>query len=242
LTDAQRQLMRDYVSGGGRLIAMRPDPALADLFGLGTYLGAKPEALLEYYGVDTSTDIGRGIEGASMQYHGVADRYTGASGTVVASLYTNATTASAEPAIVQNQVGAGGAVAFTFDLSRSVALLRQGPVLIYSTAAAESVKLVQEQLGAERAGAMLERTLAAIAKGLVQLGVRQLVVAGGETSGACVQALNVTQMTIGPQIDPGVPWCHAFTDSIPAVGLHLALKSGNFGDDDFFIKAFSLLA
>jgi uncharacterized protein YgbK (DUF1537 family) len=144
-------------------------------------------------------------------------------------------------AVDARQVAAGIDVP-TQALEWAAALLRQGPVLIYSTAAAESVKLVQEQLGAERAGAMLERTLAAIAKGLVQLGVRQLVVAGGETSGACVQALNVTQMTIGPQIDPGVPWCHAFTDSIPAVGLHLALKSGNFGDDDFFIKAFSLLA
>jgi uncharacterized protein YgbK (DUF1537 family) len=91
---------------------------------------------------------------------------------------------------------------------------------------------------------MLENALAAVARGLVELGVRQLVVAGGETSGACVQALNITQMKIGPQIDPGIPWCyaHTHTDATPEVGLHLALKSGNFGADDFFTKAFSMLA
>jgi uncharacterized protein YgbK (DUF1537 family) len=68
--------------------------------------------------------------------------------------------------------------------------------------------------------------------------VRQLLVAGGETSGACVQALGVTQMQIGPQIDPGVPWCYA-TGS--GSGLHIALKSGNFGTPDFFSKAFGML-
>ena len=73
-------------------------------------------------------------------------------------------------------------------------------------------------------------------RGLVALGVRQLVVAGGETSGAVVQALNITQMKIGPQIDPGVPWCHAQTEAAPGEGLHLALKSGNFGTDDFFTQ------
>ncbi|MDP2257123.1 MAG: four-carbon acid sugar kinase family protein [Polaromonas sp.] len=121
-------------------------------------------------------------------------------------------------------------------------LLGQGPVLIYSTADSTAVKSVQGQLGVEEAGALVERTLAAIARGLVTLGVRQLVVAGGETSGACVQALNITQMKIGPQIDPGVPWCHAQTDAAPDGGLHLTLKSGNFGADDFFSKAFSMLA
>ncbi|NMM15182.1 MAG: four-carbon acid sugar kinase family protein [Rhodoferax sp.] len=120
-------------------------------------------------------------------------------------------------------------------------LLGQGPVLIYSSADSNAVKAVQAQLGVEEAGALLERTLAAIARGLVDVGVRQLVLAGGETSGACVQALNITQMKIGPQIDPGVPWCHAQTDAAPQGGLHLTLKSGNFGTDDFFIKAFARL-
>ena len=79
-------------------------------------------------------------------------------------------------------------------------------------------------------------------RAFVACGVRQLVVAGGETAGACVQALGVSQMKIGPQIDPGVPWCHAATDTEPPVSLHLALKSGNFGGDDFFAKAFAMLA
>ena len=120
--------------------------------------------------------------------------------------------------------------------------LNRGPVLVYSTADPARVKRVQDRLGVDAAGALVEKTLASVARGLVERGVRQLVVAGGETSGACVQALNVTQMQIGPQIDPGVPWCYAHTDTQPSVGLHVALKSGNFGADDFFAKAFAMLA
>ncbi len=120
-------------------------------------------------------------------------------------------------------------------------LLADGPVLVYSTAETGAVKSVQGRLGVEEAGAMVERTIAAIACGLVALGVRQLVVAGGETSGACVQALGVTQMQIGPQIDPGVPWCHALAEAAGGAGVHLTLKSGNFGADDFFTKAFAVL-
>ncbi len=77
-------------------------------------------------------------------------------------------------------------------------------------------------------------------RGWSKAGVGQLIVAGGETSGACVQALGITQLRIGPQIDPGVPWCHAATPA-RAAGLHLALKSGNFGGTDFFSRAFELL-
>lgn len=127
-------------------------------------------------------------------------------------------------------------------LAWAAPLLSRGPVLIYSTADSNAVKMVQRRLGVNQAGAMLENALGAVAHGLVELGVRQLVVAGGETSGACVQALNITQMKIGPQIDPGVPWCYAHTHAAPEVDLHLALKSGNFGADDFFTKAFSMLA
>ena len=116
--------------------------------------------------------------------------------------------------------------------------LASGPVLVYSTATPESVQAVQSQLGVEVAGLQVEQALAAIARGLVQQGVHQLVIAGGETSGACVQALSIEQLQIGPQIDPGVPWCHAHT---PMGGVHITLKSGNFGTDDFFTKAFSFL-
>lgn len=117
--------------------------------------------------------------------------------------------------------------------------LASGPVLVYSTATPESVQAVQSQLGVEAAGHQVERALAAIARGLVELGVQQMVVAGGETSGACVQALAIEQLQIGPQIDPGVPWCHAHT---PMGGVHITLKSGNFGTDDFFSKAFTFLS
>ena len=115
-----------------------------------------------------------------------------------------------------------------------------GPVLVYSTAEPSAVRAIQGQLGVEEAGAMVEQTIAGIARGLVQLGVRQLVVAGGETSGACVQALAIAQMRIGAQIDPGVPWCFAISDVAPE-GLHLTLKSGTFGTPDFFTKAFTVL-
>ncbi|AGU52387.1 hypothetical protein VAPA_1c53350 [Variovorax paradoxus B4] len=126
-------------------------------------------------------------------------------------------------------------------LAWAAPLIGKQPVLVYSTAEAGAVKSVQGKLGVGEAGAMVERTIAAIARGLVERGVRQLVVAGGETSGACVQALGIAQMQIGPQIDPGVPWCHARTD-VEGLPVHIALKSGNFGGDDFFTKAFTVLA
>jgi 3-dehydrotetronate 4-kinase len=67
--------------------------------------------------------------------------------------------------------------------------------------------------------------------------VRKFVVAGGETSGAVVNALGVEALRIGPQIDPGVPW----TASIGERPIALALKSGNFGTVDFFSKALAML-
>ena len=113
-------------------------------------------------------------------------------------------------------------------------------LLVSSTAAADAVAAVQSRLGVERAGALVERALTAIARGLVEQGIGQLVVAGGETSGACVEALRIASLRIGPQIDPGVPWCHAESPASGS-GLHLALKSGNFGGDDFFTRAFAVL-
>jgi uncharacterized protein YgbK (DUF1537 family) len=146
-----------------------------------------------------------------------------------------------DPLQIAAQVAAGADVVAEA-LAWAAPLLATGPVLIYSSADPAAVKAVQGQLGVDAAGALVERTLAAVARGLVELGVRQLVVAGGETSGACVQALGISQMKIGPQIDPGVPWCHAQTEAAPNGGLHLTLKSGNFGTDDFFSKAFTCLA
>jgi uncharacterized protein YgbK (DUF1537 family) len=110
-------------------------------------------------------------------------------------------------------------------------------VLIYASAPPVDVKSAQEKLGRDRAGSLVEHAMAALAAGLVKAGVRRLVVAGGETSGAVVQALGVRALRIGPQIDPGVPATLALGD--PPIAL--ALKSGNFGAEDFFLKAIARL-
>jgi len=112
--------------------------------------------------------------------------------------------------------------------------LKEGPVLIYATADPDEVRVAQEKIGRDEAGSIVEEALARIGAGLVEAGVRELVVAGGETSGAVVKRLGISGLRIGPEIDPGVPW----TESLGADGLHLALKSGNFGGEDFFLKAF----
>lgn len=106
------------------------------------------------------------------------------------------------------------------------------PILVYATAQPDEVKSIQSELGAEVAGALVENCLATIASGLVKAGVRRLVAAGGETSGAIVKALDVQQLRIGATIDPGVPWTQ-----VEGRPLLLALKSGNFGTTDFFTKA-----
>jgi uncharacterized protein YgbK (DUF1537 family) len=118
--------------------------------------------------------------------------------------------------------------------------IARGPVLVYSTAEPERVRAVQAGLGTQAAGALVEQALARIARGLVERGARRLVVAGGETSGAVVQALGIERLRIGAQIDPGVPWCAA-RSPLAREALHVALKSGNFGTPDFFHKAFALL-
>jgi uncharacterized protein YgbK (DUF1537 family) len=107
------------------------------------------------------------------------------------------------------------------------------PVVIAASAPPDRVAALQAKLGREAAGGLVEEALAGIAEGLVARGARRLVVAGGETSGAVVARLGVRSLRIGPEIDPGVPWTYA-----EPAGLHLALKSGNFGGRDFFLKAF----
>lgn len=111
--------------------------------------------------------------------------------------------------------------------------ITDGPVLIYGSARPDQVKAAQERLGVEAAGMLVEEALSRIAVGLDELGVRQFVVAGGETSGAVVKALDVEALRIGAPIDPGVPW----TLGVRQVPVALALKSGNFGSLDFFEKA-----
>lgn len=109
--------------------------------------------------------------------------------------------------------------------------------LVSSSASAEAVRAMQERHGREAVAARLDALFATIARQLVAGGVRRLVVAGGETSGAVVSALGLTALAIGPEIDPGVP-------ALSAQGgqpLALALKSGNFGAPDFFAKALRVL-
>lgn len=116
-------------------------------------------------------------------------------------------------------------------------LLREGPLLIYASASPDEVQATQAKLGAAETGELVEQALARIAAGLVSLGVRRLMVAGGETAGAIVTRLGIKGLRVGPQIDPGVPW----TASLGTPPLALALKSGNFGTPDFFLKAWGAL-
>ncbi|SFH28340.1 3-oxo-tetronate kinase [Modicisalibacter xianhensis] len=114
------------------------------------------------------------------------------------------------------------------------------PVLIYASASPERVEQAQQRLGAAQAGELVERAMARLARELLDAGVGRLVVAGGETSGAVVSALGVTELRIGEQIDPGVPWTQTQVAGREAP-LSLALKSGNFGGVDFFTRAFAAL-
>ena len=112
------------------------------------------------------------------------------------------------------------------------------PVVIAASAPPEKVAALQARLGREAAGNLVEDALSQIAAGLVARGVRKMVVAGGETSGAVVERLDVRSLRIGQEIDPGVPWTLA---SGSGEALMLALKSGNFGGTDFLLKAFRML-
>jgi uncharacterized protein YgbK (DUF1537 family) len=112
------------------------------------------------------------------------------------------------------------------------------PPILYATAAPDAVKAAQRELGTARAGALVEDALARLAVAARDMGAGRIVVAGGETSGAVTKALGVTQLDIGPEIAPGVPWTFS---SSGGRAIALALKSGNFGDEDFFAKAFHLL-
>lgn len=116
--------------------------------------------------------------------------------------------------------------------------LAAGPVLIATSAAPEAVRALQAQHGVDAAGHAIEAALAAIAAGLVARGVRRLVVAGGETSGAVVDRLGLTAFLLGPEIAAGVPVLRTAGRPEPML---LALKSGNFGGADFFGRALDMM-
>jgi len=104
--------------------------------------------------------------------------------------------------------------------------------LVYATADATALKAIQEEFGAHASSHAVEQFFSQLAIKLQQHGVKNFIVAGGETSGVVTQSLAVKGFHIGPQIAPGVPWVKSVEGE-----LSLALKSGNFGDKDFFAKA-----
>ncbi len=121
----------------------------------------------------------------------------------------------------------------------AVPRLKDGPVLIASSAPPEQVQALQAQFGREQGGHAIEQGMAAIAAGLVDAGVRRLIVAGGETSGAVVDRLGLKAFSIGTEIAPGVPVLRTVGSKGPS--MVLALKSGNFGGPDFFADAAKLM-
>lgn len=134
-------------------------------------------------------------------------------------------------AIAEDRVTVGEAVEWALSHEKTVPL-------IYSSADPQDVLAAQKRLGQENAGELVEQFLARTAIGLREKGVRRLIVAGGETSGAVVGALAPSALFIGPEIDPGVPWTLTMGEQEP---MALALKSGNFGAPDFFLRAWELL-
>ena len=112
------------------------------------------------------------------------------------------------------------------------------PALVYSSSGPETISAIQAAHGQSHAGEAVEKVFGELAVELIENGVGQMIVAGGETSGAVVSALAINALKIGPEIDPGVPW----TEVVGDLNLSLALKSGNFGAEDFFTKAFAQLS
>jgi uncharacterized protein YgbK (DUF1537 family) len=125
-------------------------------------------------------------------------------------------------------------------LDWAAARLPAGPVLVASSGTPAQVAAVQARYGRERAGLAIEQAMAALADGLVAHGVRRLVVGGGETSGAVIDRLRISAFRVGPEIAPGVPLL--FSLGAHHAGMSLALKSGNFGGADFFMRALEMMA
>ena len=120
---------------------------------------------------------------------------------------------------------------------RALLAAARSDVLVYSSAAPENLRAAQESLGVAKSAEIIEETLAFVARRLSDSGIRKFIVAGGETSGAVATALGITELRVGEEIDPGVPWM--VTPTSPPTWL--AFKSGNFGRPDFFRHALDML-
>ncbi len=125
LTTTQVTMFTNWVTAGGNLIAMHPDKKLASLLGITDAAATLSDA---YVQVNTATAPGAGIVGQTMQFHGPADKYALAGATAAATLYSDASTATASPALTIRNVGTSGgqAAAFTYDLAKSIVFTRQG--------------------------------------------------------------------------------------------------------------------
>ncbi|HYI93632.1 MAG TPA: DUF4082 domain-containing protein [Bryobacteraceae bacterium] len=125
LTPSQVTMFTNWVNAGGNFIAMRPNSQLDSLLGLTSTAATLSNA---YMRVDTSTAVGAGIVSQSMQFHGTAAAYTLNGASSVATLYTNSTTATANPAVTLRSIGTNGghAAAFAYDLATSIVYTRQG--------------------------------------------------------------------------------------------------------------------
>jgi uncharacterized protein YgbK (DUF1537 family) len=149
-----------------------------------------------------------------------------------------AATAAGLPAFQVNPLAIAEGSLQVASIVEAIAASSHPTPLVYSSAEPEEVQKAQAALGRERAGELVEHFLSDVAVALRNQGFRRFIVAGGETSGAVVNALGVAALRIGREIDPGVPWTVGFGNG-PEIAL--ALKSGNFGADDFFLKAWGLL-
>src|SRR4029079_2863791 len=116
LSASQVAMLTDWVNAGGNLVAMRPDPQLAGLLGLSAAGSPLSDAYLQ---VDASVAPGKGIVAQTIQYHGAADRYLASGATTVATIFSDAVTPTANPAVTLRSVGNGHAAAFVYDLARS---------------------------------------------------------------------------------------------------------------------------
>ena len=125
LSAANVTLLTNWVNAGGTLIALKPDAQLASLMGITKVNGSITD---EYLLVNTASGPGAGIVNQTIQFHGTADLYTLNGATSIATLYSGANTATSNPAVTMKNVGSNGgvAIAFTYDLARSVVYTRQG--------------------------------------------------------------------------------------------------------------------
>ncbi len=123
LTATQASMLSSYVTGGGRLVAMRPDTQIASLFGISPVGSTQTDG---YLAINSSTPSGQGLPSATLQIHGAATRYSLSGATTIAQLYSNASTTTSYPAVVTATSGSGKTAAFAYDLARNIVMTRQG--------------------------------------------------------------------------------------------------------------------